>query len=114
MSEPINSTEANTDICIWKHICITNNIDLTNTFSVITSNDVKKCKESWKGKQNQFEPRLLCKMDSSKSRPQIFIDNNICILSIKNGVYALIKENIYAPLNKYQCVPIAFVIIIIV
>lgn len=106
MSEPINSTEANTDICIWKHICITNNIDLTNTFSVITSNDVKKCKESWKGKQNQFEPRLLCKMDSSKSRPQIFIDNNICILSIKNGVYALIKENIYAPLNKYQCVPI--------
>ena len=27
--------------------------------------------------------RLLCKMDTSKSRPKVFIDNNICILSIK-------------------------------
>jgi hypothetical protein len=44
-------------------------------------------------------------MDTSKSRPQIFIDNNICILSIKNGTYALIKENIYIPLIKYDCVP---------
>ena len=44
-------------------------------------------------------------MDSSKSRPMIFIDNKICILSIKNGTYALIKENIYIPLIKYYCVP---------
>ena len=44
-------------------------------------------------------------MDTSKSRPQCFINNNICILSIKNGTYALIKSNIYIPLIKYHCVP---------
>lgn len=91
--------------CIWEHIIDTNNIDLTNSLSILTSKDIKKCNKSWKGKKNQFEPRLLCKMDSNKARPKIFIDNNICILSIKNGTYALIKENIYVPLIKYHCVP---------
>jgi len=90
--------------CIWSHIINTNNIDLTKSFSTLTSQDIKKCKQTWKWKQNQFEPRLLCKMDNSKSRPQIFMDNNICILSIKNGTYALIKENIYIPLIKYHSV----------
>ena len=83
---------------IWEHIININNIDLTKPLSILTSANIKKCNQTWKGKKNQFEPRLLCKMDSSKSRPKIFIDNNIFILSIKNGTYALIKENIYIPL----------------
>ena len=90
---------------IWEHIINVNNIDLTKPLSILTSANIKKCNQTWKGKKNQFEPRLLCKMDSSKSRPKIFIDNNIFILSIKNGTYALIKENIYIPLIKYHCVP---------
>lgn len=91
--------------CIWSHIININNISLDNDISILTSNDIKKCKGTWNGKLNQFEPRLLCKMDSSKSRPQCFIDNNICILSIENGTYALIKGNIYIPLIKYPSVP---------
>ena len=91
--------------CIWEHIININNIDLTKYLSILSSVNIKKCKNTWKGKQNQFEPRLLCKMDTSKSRPKIFIDNNIYILSIKNGIYGLIKENIYIPLIKYCCVP---------
>ena len=94
------------DKCIWHHIIITNNIDLDQDLSILTADDIKKCKNTWNGKPNQFEPRLLCKMDTSKSRPTIFMDNNICILSIKNGTYALIKENIYIPLIQYKCVPI--------
>ena len=92
---------------IWKHIITINNIDLNKPTKpiILTSTDIKKCNKTWTGKDNQFEPRLLCKMDSSKSRPKIFIDNNICLLSIKNGSYALIKENIYIPLIKYCCVP---------
>ncbi len=35
----------------------------------------------------------------------IIQENNISIISIKNGVYALIKENIYIHLNTYICVP---------
>ena len=91
--------------CIWNHIINANKIDLTKSLSILTAENIKNCNKIWKGKKNQFEPRLLCKMDSSKSRPKIFIDNGICILSIKNGTYALIKENIYKPLIKYDCVP---------
>ena len=96
----------NQHICIWKHIIKSNNINLNKYITILESSDIKKCNnETWKGKKNQFEPRLLCKMDTSKSRPKVFIDNNICILSIKNGTYALIKENLYIPLQKYYSVP---------
>lgn len=90
---------------IWCHIIADNNIDLNEKISIITGEQIKKSKKTWNGKQNQFEPRLLCKMDNSASRPKIFIENNISIISIKNGVYALIKENIYIPLSNYICVP---------
>lgn len=90
---------------IWQHIIDSNNIDLTNYLSIITSEDIKKCRKTWNGHKSQFEPRLLCKMDSNKMRPKVLIDNNICILSVKNGTYALIKENIYIPLIKHNCVP---------
>jgi len=92
-------------MCIWEHIINSNNIDLNKDYSTLTSKDIKKCKKTWKGKENQFEPRLLCKMDTSKSRPQCFKDNNISMLSTKNGTYALFKHNIYIPLIEYQSVP---------
>lgn len=90
---------------VWKHIIDTNKIDLSKNLSILTSDDIKKCSRTWKGKKNQFEPRLLCKMDNSIKRPDIFKENKICILSIENGKYLLIKENIYIPLNKYSTVP---------
>ena len=90
---------------IWNHIINTNKIDLTNYLSILTSKDIKECKKTWNGKANQFEPRLLCKMDNNESRPKIFVDNNISLLSIKNGYYALVKENIYVKLVKYICAP---------
>lgn len=90
---------------IWKHILEVNNIDLTKQFSILTSQNIKDSKTTWMGEKNQFEPRLLCKQDFSNSRPKIFKDNNMCIISIENGKYALIKENIYIPLTKFNCVP---------
>ena len=100
-----NVTSKLNNLCIWDHIIKSCKIDLSKQKSLITANTIKECKKTWKGKENQFEPRLLCKMDTTNSRPQIFVDNNICILSIKNGTYALIKENIYVPLLTYICVP---------
>jgi hypothetical protein len=90
---------------IWTHILQFNNIELNKHLSLITSKQIKNSNKTWTGKKNQFEPRLLCKMDSSHSRPKIFIDNNICMFSIKNGTYALIKEDIYVKLKKYVSVP---------
>ena len=91
---------------IWYHIISELKIDLTQNVSVITAANIKECKKTWLGKSDQFEPRILCKMDRACDRPQIFIDNGISILSIKNGTYALIKENIYFKLSKYHCVPV--------
>ena len=91
--------------CIWEHIFNVNGIDLSKYMSIITSKQIKDSKYNWKGKDNQFEPRLLCKIDTNKSRPKIFIDNHLNIISIKNGTYTLIKENIYIPLTRYDCVP---------
>lgn len=93
---------------IWLHIFEVNNIDASSKeIQIITGEQIKNSKESWKGKSNQFEPRLLCKMDNNNSRPSIFKNNNIYIISIKNGTYALIKENIYIPLIKSITTPIA-------
>ena len=88
---------------IWKHIIDfckidLNNINESNMICTITSQQIKDSRNSWTGKSNQFEPRLLCKFDTKNSRPKIFKDNNIYMISIKNGIYALIKTDIYIKL----------------
>ena len=100
-----NSENKNNYDKIWEYIIKINNIDLSKDLSFITSKQIKNSKKDWKGKNNQFEPRLLCKMDQFNSRPQILKDNNISLLSIKNGEYILIRENIYKKLQKYLCAP---------
>ena len=85
---------------IWSHIINTQKIDLSKPFSCITSKQIKSCKHTWKGEDNQFEPRLLCKQDNTNSRPNIFKENSISILAINNGKYGLIKDNIYKELVK--------------
>lgn len=79
---------------IWKHIF--NEIKYNGDNEVIiTAEEIKKCGKTWKGKNNQFEPRLLCKQDCVEDKPQIFKDYNINIISIKNGEYLLTKNLIY-------------------
>lgn len=94
------SEKENNDIKnkIWEHIFKEINYDY-KTEITITSNTIKNAKKSWKGKSNQFEPRLLCKHDTNDEKPNIFKKNNLCILSIKNGTYLLTKENIYINLQ---------------
>lgn len=79
---------------IWKHIL--NNIKYNGDIDfTITAEQIKNSGSNWKGKKNQFEPRLLCKQDSDNDRPQIFKDHKICIVSVKNGEYILTKNLIY-------------------
>lgn len=44
---------------------------------------------------NQKEVRVLCKQDSRADRPQIFIDNGLFLLPIKNGNYIIVKGEGY-------------------
>lgn len=63
---------------------------------VIDSNTMKQQKKYWKGDlKKQFEPRLLCKIDSEEKKPEIFKLLNLNIISIKNGVYLLTTSSIY-------------------
>jgi len=79
---------------IWKHIF--NEIKYNGDKEVIiTAEEIKNAGKTWKGKNNQFEPRLLCKQDCVEDKPQIFKDYNINIISIKNGEYLLTKNVIY-------------------
>ena len=91
---------SNTKIDVWTHIFKSCNLDINKKYQLITAKQIKAVKKSWTGKKSQFEPRLLCKMDSSSKRPTIFKDNNICILSVKNGTYGLIKHNLYKKLKR--------------
>ena len=95
-----NDNNDNKNNKIWKHICKCINYDC-NDERTISANDIKNASNTWEGTKNQFEPRLLCKQDTSDGRPEIFKKNNICILSIENGKYLLTKNNIYIDL-EYQ------------
>jgi len=50
------------------------------------------------------EVRILCKQDSRESRPEIFRNNNLFLLPVKNGFYNIIKGEGYVdiPLIKRE------------
>ncbi|MDQ7025653.1 MAG: hypothetical protein Q9P01_04950 [Anaerolineae bacterium] len=54
----------------------------------ITAKEIKKA-------TNNLEPRILCKQDTRESRPQIFQENNLFILPVKNGKYAIVRGEGY-------------------
>ncbi|HOU75933.1 MAG TPA: hypothetical protein PK957_02335 [Candidatus Dojkabacteria bacterium] len=43
----------------------------------------------------QKEVRILCKQDSRRNGPQVFIENNLFLLPVKNGFYNIIKGEGY-------------------
>jgi len=97
--------EENMVVDVWGHIFEECKIDVSKDLQYITSTQIKNCKKTWTGKNNQFEPRLLCKMDTSCSRPNILKKNGLYMLSVKNGTYLLTKKDIYIPLQTFTCVP---------
>ena len=98
------------DNSVWEHLFSEYNIIETinssenNTFN-ITSNQIKEARNTYTGRQNQFEPRLLTKYDTSSSRPKIFIDNDLYILAVKNGTYRIMKNSNYIKLPNISQVP---------
>ena len=64
---------------------------------IVTSEQIKESGKSNKNIKSQFEPRLLCKQDTSDGRPEIFKKYGLYIISIKNGTYLLTN------INTYEC-----------
>jgi hypothetical protein len=44
---------------------------------------------------NKKEVRILCKQDSRSDRPDVFIENDLFLLPVKNGNYAIVKGEGY-------------------
>lgn len=82
----------------WEHILETLKYDYKESL-IINSEQIKSAHKTWKGKKNQFEPRLLAYQPFLSSRPPIFKKNNLCILPLSNGEYMLTKDNIYMTLD---------------
>ena len=68
---------------------------------IIKAEQIKVATASFKT-TNQREVRVLCKQDSREDRPQIFINNNLFILPIRNGVYAILKGEGYVDIPEIQ------------
>ena len=55
-------------------------------------------------KTNEREVRILCKQDSREDRPEVFIENNLFLLPVKNGKYAIVKGEGYIDIPEIQSV----------
>jgi hypothetical protein len=55
-------------------------------------------------KTNEREVRILCKQDSREDRPDVFIENNLFLLPVRNGKYAIIKGEGYIDVPEIQSV----------
>jgi len=74
----------------------------------LSSSQIKKSCQDFK-KVAQKEVRILCKQDSRSDRPDIFIENDLFLLPVKNGYYVIVKgegyvdiADISTPLKTYS------------
>ncbi|MCA6069614.1 MAG: hypothetical protein LE180_00575 [Endomicrobium sp.] len=86
----------------WLKICNDYKI-LQHNFNkspfLLSATQIKKSCQGFK-KTSEKEVRILCKQDTRKDRPDIFIDNNLFLLPVKNGFYNIIKGEGYVDIPK--------------
>lgn len=81
----------------WQAIFDTYNIhehDFSNSPFVLTAEQIKKATAHFTS-TTEREVRVLCKQDTRENRPQVFVDNNLFILPIKNGIYTILQGEEY-------------------
>lgn len=67
----------------------------------ITAEQIKKATAHFT-KTTQREVRVLCKQDTRKSRPDIFIENDLFLLPVKNGIYAILQGEGYIDIPEIE------------
>lgn len=73
--------------------------------TVITAEQIKSFGKTFTGKPCQFEPRLLCYMDSEQNLPEILKKNQLNVLAIKNGSYLLTHTRVFHTLEYEEQIP---------
>lgn len=74
----------------------------------LSATQIKKSCQQFK-QTAEKEVRILCKQDSRRDRPDVFVKNNLFLLPTKNGYYSIIKGEGYidipevkSPVNTYN------------
>ena len=94
----------------WRRIFKDHNIlnhDFSKSPYVLTSVQIKKSCQNFK-KTSEKEVRILCKQDSRENRPIIFQKNDLFILPIKNGIYAIIEGEGYVDIPEITAPTISY------
>lgn len=73
----------------------------------LSAKDIKRSVQDFT-ETNEKEVRILCKQDSRKDRPQLFVDHDLFILPVKNGFYAIVKGEGYIDIPKIESDPIVY------
>ena len=81
----------------WKKIFDDNKIlehDFSESPFYLSSSDIKKSVQDFT-QTAQKEVRILCKMDSRENVPKVMSENNLFLIPVKNGEYAIVKGEGY-------------------
>ncbi|MDR1348141.1 MAG: hypothetical protein LBJ63_06925 [Prevotellaceae bacterium] len=68
---------------------------------IINAEQIKQATKHFT-KTNEREVRILCKQDSREDRPDIFVNNNLFLLPIRNGEYVIVKGEGYIDIPEIQ------------
>lgn len=68
---------------------------------ILTAEQIKSATAHFKS-TNQKEVRILCKQDTRESRPEVFVENGLFILPIKNGTYAIVQGEGYLDIPEIE------------
>lgn len=64
--------------------------DFSKNYFVISADQIKKSVQNFK-KTSEKEVRILCKIDSREDLPDVMKNNNLFLMPIKNGNYAIVR-----------------------
>lgn len=84
----------------WQKIFDDYNIhahNFTKSPYILTNSDIKKAVQDFKN-TSEKEVRILCKQDTREDRPEVFKKDNLFLLPVKNGKYAIIQGEGYIDL----------------
>ena len=68
---------------------------------IITATQIKESTKHFT-KTNEREVQVICKQDRREDRPNVFQENGLFILPVKNGIYAIIKGEGYVDIPDIE------------
>ena len=75
--------------------------DFAGSPFVLTNAQIKESCQNFT-KTNEKEVRILCKQDSREDRPEVFLENDLFILPVRNGTYAIVQGEGYVDIPAIE------------